>query len=102
MTRQAEDILVLDTTLRDGEQTPDVNFDSRAKVIIAKLLDQIGVDIIEVPYPATSPIHNKQAREICALGLKAETLGLSRSKVSLVFTSLRGSPIKAQQRVCSG
>ena len=38
---------ILDTTLREGEQTPYVNFTVDEKVEIAKMLDRVGVDLIE-------------------------------------------------------
>ena len=38
---------ILDTTLREGEQTPYVNFTIDEKVEIARMLDQVGVDMIE-------------------------------------------------------
>ena len=41
-------IKVLDSTLREGEQTPGVYFDGHIKLAISDLLDAIGVDIIEV------------------------------------------------------
>ncbi len=40
-------IKILDSTLRDGEQTPGVYFDPETKLKIAEFLDHIGVDIIE-------------------------------------------------------
>lgn len=50
---------ILDSTLREGEQTPGVYFDRHIKLAIAKLLDDIGVDIIETGHPSvTSEIHD--------------------------------------------
>jgi hypothetical protein len=43
-----------DVTLRDGEQSPGVAFRAEDKVRIAKLLDELGVDRIEVSLPAVS------------------------------------------------
>ncbi|MFN3384656.1 MAG: 2-isopropylmalate synthase, partial [Archaeoglobaceae archaeon] len=40
-------VLVLDTTLRDGEQTPGVSLTVEQKVMIAEALDILGVDVIE-------------------------------------------------------
>jgi len=49
---------VLDSTLREGEQTPGVYFDKHIKLAIAKLLDEIGINIIETGHPAvTSEIY---------------------------------------------
>ncbi|MDX9924338.1 MAG: 2-isopropylmalate synthase [Ignavibacteriaceae bacterium] len=51
-------VLVLDSTLREGEQTPGVYFDKHIKLAIATLLDEVGVDIIEAGHPTvTSEIH---------------------------------------------
>ncbi len=54
----AQRIRTLDTTLRDGEQTPGVKFNKEAKVIIARALKKLGVDIIE----AGSAINGKEER----------------------------------------
>jgi len=48
-------IEILDSTLREGEQTPGVSFTIKQKVTIAKLLDDFGVDFIELGHPAVSP-----------------------------------------------
>lgn len=48
-------ILLLDTTLRDGEQTPGVRFTVTEKVEIAKQLARLGVDVIQAGFPVTSP-----------------------------------------------
>ncbi|MDR0697344.1 MAG: 2-isopropylmalate synthase [Christensenellaceae bacterium] len=47
-------IIIFDTTLRDGEQTPGVNLNLTEKVEIAKQLEALGVDIIEAGFPAAS------------------------------------------------
>lgn len=46
---------VLDTTLRDGEQSPGVNLNAEAKVAIAQQLERLGVNIIEAGFAAASP-----------------------------------------------
>ena len=47
-------IEILDTTLRDGEQTPGVRFSISHKIEIAKQLERLGVDAIEAGFPAAS------------------------------------------------
>ena len=68
---------ILDTTLREGEQTPYVNFTLEEKVEIARLLDQVGVEMIEAGDPSVSPNVAKAIQRIAALGLKAEVVAHS-------------------------
>lgn len=49
-----KDIIIFDTTLRDGEQTPGVSFHLAEKVKIAKALEALGVDIIEAGFANSS------------------------------------------------
>ncbi|MBI3150670.1 MAG: Lrp/AsnC ligand binding domain-containing protein [Chloroflexi bacterium] len=70
-------IEILDTTLREGEQTPYVNFTVDEKVEIAKMLDGIGVDMIEAGDPSVSPNVAKAIERIASLGLRAEVVAHS-------------------------
>jgi len=60
----SDKIFVFDTTLRDGEQVPGCQLDTREKVIIAKELELLGVDIIEAGFPISSPGDYKSVMEI--------------------------------------
>lgn len=51
---EKEKVLIFDTTLRDGEQTPGANLNSNEKVKIASQLEALGVDIIEAGFPRAS------------------------------------------------
>lgn len=53
MTR--EKIHLFDTTLRDGQQTPGVDFSVEDKIAISKLLDDFGIDYVEGGYPGANP-----------------------------------------------
>ena len=53
MTR--ERLYLFDTTLRDGQQTPGVDFSLEDKILIAKMLDTLGVDYVEGGYPGANP-----------------------------------------------
>lgn len=68
---------ILDTTLREGEQTPYVNFTIDEKIQIAIMLDQIGVDMIEAGDPSVSPNVAEAIKRIAALGLRAEIVAHS-------------------------
>jgi len=70
-------IEILDTTLREGEQTPYVNFTIDEKLEIARSLDQIGVDMIEAGDPSVSPSVAKAIERISNLELGAEIVAHS-------------------------
>lgn len=63
--------LFVDVTLRDGEQAPGVAFSTREKVLIARLLDRVGVDQIEAGIPAMGEVEQEAIRRIAALGLRS-------------------------------
>lgn len=50
-----EKITLFDTTLRDGQQTPGVDFSVEDKIAIATMLDDFGIDYIEGGYPGANP-----------------------------------------------
>jgi homocitrate synthase len=68
---------ILDSTLREGEQTPYVNFMIDEKVEIAKMLDRIGVDMIEAGDPSVSPNIHQAVKRIAGLHLRAEIVAHS-------------------------
>ena len=70
-------IEILDSTLREGEQTPYVNFMIDEKVQIARMLDQVGVDMIEAGDPSVSASVAAAIERIAADGLKAEVVAHS-------------------------
>jgi 2-isopropylmalate synthase len=75
------DVLLLDTTLREGEQTPGVTFTIEEKLEIAKKLDEIGIDMIEAGDPAVSSDVKEAIRRIAKEGLKAEILAHCRALI---------------------
>src|ERR1700734_1950549 len=48
-------VLVFDTTLRDGEQSPGISLNAQEKLEIAQQLARLGVDVIEAGFPISSP-----------------------------------------------
>jgi 2-isopropylmalate synthase len=54
MSTQAEQILIFDTTLRDGEQSPGCSMTAAEKLRVARALAELGVDVIEAGFPAAS------------------------------------------------
>lgn len=75
----ADKIYIFDTTLRDGEQTPGVALTVDEKIQIAQKLNNLGVDKIEVGFPASSQGEIESAKKIAAKGLDSTLVGLARS-----------------------
>jgi homocitrate synthase NifV len=81
-------IRIIDTTLRDGEQTPGVAFTLEEKLAIALKLDAAGVHDIEVGTPAMGHEEKEAIRRVIALGLKAEIVTWNRALIGDVRHSL--------------
>jgi len=71
-------IKILDTTLRDGEQTPGVSLVPDEKLKIAKALDDLGVDVIEAGSAITSIGEQESIKRIANEGLNAEVSSFAR------------------------
>ncbi|HHW40420.1 MAG TPA: homocitrate synthase [Syntrophomonadaceae bacterium] len=82
------EIKIVDTTLRDGEQTAGVVFANHEKIRIAKMLDELGVDQIEAGIPVMGGHEKEAIKEICKLGLRASIMGWNRAVVKDVEQSL--------------
>lgn len=76
----AQKIQIFDTTLRDGEQVPGCQLKTEEKVIIAKELELIGVDVIEAGFPISSPGDFLSVVEISKAVKEPVVCGLTRSK----------------------
>jgi 2-isopropylmalate synthase len=50
-----ERLYLFDTTLRDGQQTPGIDFSLEDKILVARLLDDLGIDYVEGGYPGANP-----------------------------------------------
>ncbi|WP_093366096.1 2-isopropylmalate synthase [Psychroflexus sediminis] len=70
---------IFDTSLRDGEQVPGCKLNTEQKLIIAKKLDELGVDVIEAGFPMSSPGDFESVAEISKLVKNASVCGLSRA-----------------------
>jgi len=72
-------VQIFDTTLRDGEQVPGCKLDTDQKLVIAKQLDELGVDIIEAGFPRSSPGDFNSVIEISKVVKNATVCGLTRA-----------------------
>ncbi len=75
-------IRFFDTTLRDGEQTPGVNFNREEKLDIAKRLEKLGVDVIEAGFAAASEGDLNAIREIAKNVKESYVCSLARATKS--------------------
>lgn len=72
-------LFIFDTTLRDGEQSPGASMSVEQKLEVAKLLSNIGVDVIEAGFPISSPRQFEGVKRI-AESIRGTTIaGLSRA-----------------------
>lgn len=74
-----EKVQIFDTTLRDGEQVPGCKLDTHQKLVIARRLDELGVDVIEAGFPISSPGDFKSVSEIAQIVKNATVCGLTRA-----------------------
>jgi len=76
----ADYVHIFDTTLRDGEQSPGCSMNMQEKLQVAKVLDELGVDVIEAGFPAASDGDFESVKAVGDLGLNAIICGLSRTR----------------------
>jgi 2-isopropylmalate synthase len=72
-------VVIFDTTLRDGEQSPGASMNLEEKLRIAGLLEEMGVDVIEAGFPIASNGDFEAVREIARLVKTASVCGLARA-----------------------
>jgi homocitrate synthase len=73
-----EKFSIIESTLREGEQFVNAFFSTEQKVEIAQMLDEFGVEYIEVTTPCASPQSEKDCRAIAGLGLRTKILTHTR------------------------
>jgi len=83
-----QQIIIDDTTLRDGEQTAGVVFNLEEKKRIAKLLDETGVGELECGIPAMGREEQASVKALVDLGLNARLLTWNRAVVSYIQASI--------------
>ena len=81
--------IINDTTLRDGEQTPYVAFNTKEKLQIARLLCEAGADELEVGIPAMGKKEQDDLKEILALNLPIPIMSWNRATMGDLDASLK-------------
>lgn len=82
------EVRLLDTTLRDGEQTPGVSLTLEEKVSIARHLDALGLDVIEAGSAVTSDGERRAMKAVAEEGLRAEVCSYVRARTGDVDLAL--------------
>jgi len=81
-------VYVVDTTLRDGEQTAGVAFTNQEKIRIARYLGEMGIDQIEAGIPVMGGFEKDCIKEIVNLGLKSSIMAWNRAVISDIEQSI--------------
>lgn len=95
-------VQVFDTTLRDGEQVPGCKLNTQQKVIIARRLDELGVDVIEAGFPISSPGDFASVQAIAKIVKNATVCGLSRAVKSDIEAAARALEHAVKPRIHTG
>lgn len=83
-----EKIYIVDTTLRDGEQTAGVVFANHEKVTIAKMLSDLGIDQLEVGIPTMGGDEKIAIKEICKKNLNSSIMAWNRANKNDIAESI--------------
>lgn len=73
-------VIIFDTTLRDGEQSPGCSMNAEEKLRMARQLDRLGVDVIEAGFPISSDGDFEAVRAIAASVRRPVIAGLARAR----------------------
>ena len=110
----SDKLIIFDTTLRDGEQSPGASMTRDEKVRIAKALERLRVDVIEAGFPAASPGDFEAVRAVARAIKESAVCGLARAldkdidragealkdaKRARIHTFIATSPIHMQRKL---
>ena len=95
-------IHIFDTTLRDGEQVPGCKLDAGQKVIIARQLELLGVDVIEAGFPVSSPGDFQSVVDICKAVNDPVVCGLTRAVMNDIDVAAQALKHAKRPRIHTG
>ncbi|WP_339771707.1 2-isopropylmalate synthase [uncultured Pseudosulfitobacter sp.] len=99
MTQEQDRVVIFDTTLRDGEQSPGATMTHAEKLEIASLLDEMGVDIIEAGFPIASEGDFAAVSEIARNSKNSVICGLARAQLPDIDRCWEAVKHAAQPRI---
>ncbi len=95
-------VFIFDTTLRDGEQVPGCQLNTREKIQVAKALEALGVDIIEAGFPISSPGDFQSVVEISKAVSEPIVCALSRAKKEDIDAAGQALEYAKRKRIHTG
>src|ERR1700742_3792365 len=81
-TQNPSRVIIFDTTLRDGEQSPGAAMNLEEKLRIARILEELGVDVMEAGFPVASKGDFEAVNEIAKRIKNSTVCGLARAQVN--------------------
>ena len=88
-------VIIFDTTMRDGEQSPGASMSLEEKIQIARVFDEMGIDIIEAGFPIASPGDFEAVSEVSKIVKNSIPAGLSRANkkdIDACHEALKAAP----------
>lgn len=95
-------VQIFDTTLRDGEQVPGCKLNTEQKVVIARRLDELGVDVIEAGFPISSPGDFISVESIAKIVQNATVCALTRAVKEDIDTAAKSLKFAKKPRIHTG
>jgi len=92
-------IIIFDTTLRDGEQSPGCSMHLEEKLCMAEILDRMGVDVIEAGFPIASQGDFESVQEVAKRVKNAAVAGLCRAKTADIEASAEALKPAKRRRI---
>ncbi len=88
-------IIIFDTTMRDGEQSPGASMSLEEKTQISRVFDELGIDVVEAGFPIASPGDFESVTAISKILKKSVPAGLARhtkKDIDACYEALRAAP----------
>jgi len=99
---QSKQVLIFDTTLRDGEQVPGCKLNTKEKLELAQQLESLGVDIIEAGFPISSPGDFESVTSISKVVKNATICALSRAVQKDIEVAAQALKFARRPRIHTG
>ena len=100
--KNQQQVIIFDTTLRDGEQVPGCKLNTTEKLELALQLEELGVDVIEAGFPISSPGDFESVSRIASVVKNATVCGLSRAVQKDIEVAAQALKYAVRPRIHTG